>query len=389
MTGRSSLKGAVVLGGTYGALAVARSLGRRGVPVACVGEPRSIALTSRYITHSLAWLGTAEPDPVGKLLRFSQEHKLEGWVILPCADFEVQLIAKNYAALAQHFALVTMDWTALEPLNDKSALYALADRLGLGYPQVYPAGTAADEITYPVALKPVSTEASNPLTRAKGWLAVNAADFTTKLALAESYAGRAGVVVQQLIPGDGDVQLSYAALWDHGQELCSLTASRSRQFPLGFGTSPFVETIEVPQVQAEARRLLAAVGYHGLVEVEFKRDHRDGGLKLLDVNTRVWAWIGLGQAAGIDFPYLAALIAAGEKLPVLEPPRYGPAWRRSIPNALSVLQSVMQRGKPGYAAWRSLFGHAHSAVFSRDDPGPFFAEIPVQLMRKLGPVLRR
>jgi D-aspartate ligase len=389
MSGNSKLRGVLILGGSYGALAVARSVGRHGIAAAYLGERYSVAHSSRYIGHASPWESSNEPDPLEKLLGFADEHQLDGWLLLPCADFEVQFIAKNHARLAERFQLVTMDWSALEPLNDKSALYRLAETIGIGHPQVYEAGIPPADIAFPVVLKPISTETPNPLTRAKGWRAENAADFAMKLARAESYVGRRGLVVQQLIPGSGDAQLSYAALWDNGREVCSVTARRSRQYPLGFGTSPFVESVEIPDVSNEARRLLGAVGYHGLVEVEFKRDPRDGSLKLLDVNTRVWAWIGLGEAMGVDFPYLAALVAAGEPVPALHPPRYGPVWRRPIPNALSVLHSVLQDGQPGYAAGRSVFARAHSAVFCWDDLRPVFAELPTQIMRAVGAFLRR
>ena len=52
-------------------------------------------------------------------------------------------------------------------------------------------------------------------------------------------------------------------------------------------------------------RLLAAVGYHGLSQVEFKRDPRDGRFKLMEINPRLFQWHGLAAACGVDLPRLA------------------------------------------------------------------------------------
>lgn len=375
------IAGALVLGGNYGSLAVIRSLGRRGIPTAFLGDRFAVAASSRYLAHRESWTGVTERNPIGHLLAFVERHDLRDWVLFPGADYEVQLVAEQQAELAPHLRLLTMDWPQLETLNDKGELYALAERIGVDFPRVYGTNAAPETLTYPVVLKPSSTQSINALTRDKAWRADGAVDFSAKQAEALRLMGPDGFVVQQLIPGDGSTQYSYAALWDHGREVCHLTALRLRQFPIEFGTSPYVESRELPRATEEARRLLGAVSYHGLVEVEFKHDRRDDRLKLLDVNTRVWAWIGLGEATGVDFPHLAAKLASGQ---VVTPgsPTYGPAWRRAVPNILASLRGLMQ-GQAGLMPARSIFGAAHPAVFAGDDVIPALGEIPGQVLRKL------
>lgn len=386
--GAFRVAGVIVLGGVYGSLAVARSFGRRGMKVGHFSTQPGIMHYSRHVTHSIAWQGPGESDALAVLLETAERLGMNGWLLLPCGDGEVQFVAQNFAALSERFALVTQDWAALEKLNNKAQLYRLADSLGVDYPRVYADGIAADravaEIRFPVVIKPSATEKSNPLTKAKAWKAENATDYARKYRLATQYMGPGGFVVQELIPGDGAVQFSYAGLWEHGREVCGLTARRSRQFLAEFGTSPFVETSEQPRVLAEAQALLKAVDYHGLVEVEFKLDRRDDRLKLLDVNTRIWAWIGLGAAAGLDFPVLSAALAAGT-VPDGLTPRYGASWVRGIPNGLSLAQSLLRGGGLGYAAARSLSPRSVPAIFAWDDPLPALLEIPIQLLRRLKP----
>ena len=57
------------------------------------------------------------------------------------------------------------------------------------------------------------------------------------------------LMVQELIAGGGEAQLSYAALCRDGVPLAAVTARRTRQYPAEFGrASTFVETIECPEI---------------------------------------------------------------------------------------------------------------------------------------------
>ena len=153
----------------------------------------------------------------------------------------------------------------------------------------------------------------NRFTAAKAWRVNDRAALLARYDEAAALVGRDAIMVQEFIPGGGEAQFSYAGVWDHGTPVASLVARRTRQYPVDFGfTSTFVETIEHPEVEAQAFRFLADLRFSGLVEVEFKFDARDGRIKLLDVNPRAWTWIGLGAAAGVDFPAIQFALATGE-----------------------------------------------------------------------------
>ena len=124
-------------------------------------------------------------------------------------------------------------------------------------------------------------------------------------------------------------------------------ARRTRQHPIDFGrSSTFVETIEQPEVEAPAARFLSSLDFTGVVEVEFKHDAREGRSKLLDVNGRLWTWIGLGALAGVDFPYLAWRQALGH------PSKPLPAQDRF---AVDVCQPRLGRRLAGNE-WRQPYG---------------------------------
>src|SRR5258708_8313417 len=77
--------GALILGGAHGSLAVARSLGRRGIPVWFVTHDHPITRYSRYTTHSLTWPGPDEKGAAEWLVDLPPRHRLDLLVLSPGA----------------------------------------------------------------------------------------------------------------------------------------------------------------------------------------------------------------------------------------------------------------------------------------------------------------
>ena len=183
-------------------------------------------------------------------------------------------------------------------------------------------------------------------------------------------------MVQELIPGGGEAQYSYAALCLEGRPLASLVALRARQFPMDFGRfSTFVETVQQTAVEAPATKLLEAIRFTGLVEVEFKRDRRDGRYKLLDMNPRVWGWHSLCASAGIDFSYLLWELKWKQSLPKVQA-RSGVRWVR-FGSDFAVAISEILKGKLAISDYLwGLRPPVKTAIFALDDPFPAVCELP-------------
>ncbi|NJO36097.1 MAG: hypothetical protein HC869_26595, partial [Rhodospirillales bacterium] len=189
------------------------------------------------------------------------------------------------------------------------------------------------------------------------------------------------ILVQELIPGSGETQLSYAALCSRGRPVAWLIARRTRQYPPDFGRgSSFVETVDEPALHEPARQLLAAIDYNGLVELEFKHDPRTGRSKLLDINTRTWGWHTLGRRAGVDFPYLSWRLAHGE--PIAETrAQPGARWVRGVTDLPSAFAAIRQGRLSVGAYLRGLRPPLECAVLAFDDPLPAVVDRPSLLYR--------
>lgn len=385
--------GALILGGAHGSLEIARSLGRRGIPVWLVTSDNPLPTLSHYVGRNLSWPGPDWSGATGFLADLAARHRLEGWVLFAGGDAEVQFIAQNHKALGALFTLTTPPWDVARFAIDKRAMNARAAALGLAHPQSrYPhsrddlANLGLDlDLRFPVVIKPATCEGRDAFVNVKAWRAEDMQALLARYDQVEAIVGADRIMVQELIPGDGHAQFSYAAVWDRGAPVAALVARRARQYPVDFGfTSTFVETITQQEIADAACRFLASLDYSGLVEIEFKHDARDGAYKILDVNARTWSWIALGAAAGVDFAALQWQLARGESV---EPraARLGVTWRYLSRDLVAMVQEMAQEILAGTfklaGTASALRPAAASAVFALDDPLPALLDLPLVATR--------
>jgi predicted ATP-grasp superfamily ATP-dependent carboligase len=378
--------GALVVGSDFRALAVARSLGRRGIPTALVDNlPRS-AWFSRHVSARFRWNGVMHGAPfVEFLLGLAADRGLCGWLLFPMYDEAVEMVARERAALATAYRLTTPPWDAVRCAADKRLTYEIAAEVGVAAPRTWCPGSAAElrslDLPLPAIVKPANSSALQAAARLKALPGRTIDELAAAFERAARLAGGEPLMVQELIPGGGAEQFSVALLCRRGEVLVAMTARRSRQYPVDFGLgSSFVEAIEVPELLPPAAALVGRMGLSGMVEVEFKRDPRDGGWKLLDVNVRAWGWHGLCRACGIDFPYLQYLEALDRPLPECRP-TYGRRWRRLLTDLPAAL-TEMRRGTlsaPAYA--RSFIGPTERSVLDLRDPLPAAGDVAVAVWR--------
>jgi predicted ATP-grasp superfamily ATP-dependent carboligase len=118
--------------------------------------------------------------------------------------------------------------------------------------------------------------------------------------------------VSEVIPGGDDRLWTLGSYRDaQGRPLASFTGRKLRQWPPRFGTARAAEAHWDPGLAARGHRLLDALGFHGISQVEVKRDPRDGRDHLMEVNARSWLWISLATAVGVNLPHACYLDALG------------------------------------------------------------------------------
>jgi D-aspartate ligase len=373
--------GAIVIGGDYRGLGLARSLGRRGVPVWVLWEQEErLATASRYVRRSVAIGRRGEPLHE-ELLRLAREERLAGWALFPTSDHTLAAVASAYDELGEVFKLTTPPWDVLRWAHDKRLTLQLAEKAGVESPRTFFPKDRVEladlDCDFPVILKPAVKEDFNRFTAAKAWRVDDRRALLARYDEACLFVPPETIMVQEFIPGGGTCQLSFAALCSDGQPLASIVARRTRQFPSDFGrASTFVETIDEPGVIESSLRILAAMGATGLVEVEFKRDPQTAALKLLDINPRAWGWHTVGAKAGVDFPYLLWQLVHGRPVPKAHGAR-GVKWKRLSWDLVTVANDLAH-GRLEVRQYIASFGGPRvAAIFALDDPLPGLFEFPL------------
>ncbi len=372
--------GAIVVGGDYQGLGIVRSLGRRGIPVCVIDDERSIARFSRY-THRAVRVESLrhEEQTIETLLRIGRELGLKGWVLYPTRDETVAAISRYRSLLANFFRVPTPDWNTVKWVWDKRNTYRLANEIGIPTPQTWYPSTLEDleaiRAVPPFVVKPAIKEHFFYATKAKAWRADSRPELFEKFQKASAQLPPGEVMIQDLIPGDGSKQFAYCAFFKGGRSIGRMVVRRTRQHPPEFGrASTFVETIELPILEELSERFLRAINYHGLVEVEYKFDPRDGQYKLLDVNGRTWGYHTLGFRAGVDFPYLLFADQAGTHVQSCQG-RAGLSWIRLITDLPTGILEVLKGRRQCWSYLSSLCAFNVESVFSLQDPLPGLVEL--------------
>jgi D-aspartate ligase len=372
--------GAIVLGGDFQGLGIVRSLGRHGVPVCVIDDEYSISRFSHYATHAVRVPDLREETrTIDAVLEVGRRARLEGWVLYPTRDEIVAAVSAHRSALTALFRVPTPGWDTIKWAWDKRNTYRLAEQLGIPVPRTwYPRDlhdVEAIEAEPPLTIKPAIKEHFIYATKAKAWRADNRFELGKRFLDAAALVAPGEVMIQELIPGDGQAQYAYCAFFKQGEAIGRMIARRRRQHPPEFGrATTFAETVDLPMIEELSLRFLRAIDYYGLVELEYKRDPRDGRLKLLDVNARTWGYHTLGFRAGVDFPYLLFLDQIGAIVPACRTAA-GVQWIRLVTDVpTSVLEMLS-----GRLAWREFMRSLRTfhieSVFCREDLLPGLVEL--------------
>jgi D-aspartate ligase len=342
--------------GWVNGLAAIRSLGRAGVRVLAVDHrPSALGFRSRYAERVVV------PDPLEDEAGFIDAVRVlarqagAALPVFPTHDPGLNALARN---LDDSFLAPFPPWEILAAVQSKRSQLERAAEAGVAIPAtLHPrsgaeARAAADELGFPVLVKPSDPVGFKRRFRRQAFRCETAAEVEAGYARAEEFEP----MVQELVPGgDGSLYTVGSYLARDGRPLGVFCGRKLRQTPPGIGTCRVGEAVWVEEVVEAALRLLRVFGFYGLSQVEFKRDPRDGRFKLMEINPRLWQWHGLAAACGVDLPRIAYADLVGEPIPDTRMNGGGKRWAITL---LPGERPAFQR--PPYV----------DAVWALDDPKP-------------------
>jgi predicted ATP-grasp superfamily ATP-dependent carboligase len=405
------LRGTVLVTDTNrgSAIAIIRSLGRRGWRVvAADSDPRSLGFRSRYARERLLYPAprTAPGDFIETLYRAVQEHGVD--LVIPVTDEVIHPLARARARFEPSCKLALAADPALEVVTDKARTLKLAQELGVPVPPTRVVRTAAEAreamalLRWPVVLKPAVSRKYSPQEGTIQSCSVSYASSLEELAdRMREFDGRHTVLLQEYCAGSGEgVEL----LAYRGRPLAAFQHRRLAEVPLSGGAGAWRESVPLdPDLYGYAARLVAALGWTGLIMVEFKVG---AGAWLMEINGRVWGSLPLAVLSGMDFPARLADLYFSGPPPAEDAPatdyRVG-VRAHNLELSLSWIAQVLlgrrrypylpipKRRRALAAALGLLRPGEKLDIASLDDPMPGLAELPKiarKFLGKLSPLRR-
>jgi D-aspartate ligase len=370
----ASQPAAIVLECSYvNGLSAIRSLAAMDVPVIAMDHRRqALGLRSRLAAPIVCPHPHERPDEFAALLSEICEALPHGAVAFPTHD--EYLVAVNRSAPTS-LRLPFGPRELIEPIQAKRFQYDAAGRAGVLLPATFhpadedAAAQAAKVIRYPAVMKP--SEGAG-FKRRHG-IPLVVAQTPGELIAAYRLGAEFAPMLQEQIPGGDDSLWTVGSYVDAGGGVPGIFCGRKLlQAPAGVGTCRVGVADWDDEAVDGARRLLHALGFHGISQVEYKRDPRDGTLRLMEVNARLWQWHSLAAACGVDLVQMAYRDATGE--PVATRTSRGAGRRRWVAVVRHLRES--RREKLGLrrtlAPLRPPFSEP---VFSLRDPLPAVHQI--------------
>lgn len=314
----------IILCGAENSLSIVRSLGKRDIPVSVVAMSTCQAFNSRYINESfVAPEDRLVKDYFNEILLGKDSQRLEGSVLLACGDNGIEFIIENHAALSEKYILDIQKPHLQKALLDKQETLRMAKEAGIGFPEFWNIDSLddieeiADQVNYPAIIKPIHSHLFVRTFEVKLFQVNSADELRQKAALV--VAKGLEFMVSELIPGPDSLLSSYYThIDDEGHALFRFTKHVIRRMPPNFGGGCYHATKWLPETAEKGEHFFRSIGFTGMGNIEFKKDPRDGELKIIECNARYTAAQELVTRSGMDISYMVyqSLVNAKDKTDV-------------------------------------------------------------------------
>ena len=360
----------------HGSLGAIRSLGRAGIEVHAFVEPAGGPIArSRHLAAGHHFRGdpTSLTD-VAEALRLASARIGRPAVLIPMDEASALAAAGLANRLAGSFLLPAPPPGVVRRVADKEQLAGLCAELGVPQPPlVAPEGPAEAAAAVRALGLPAVAKWSRPWLLPPGGplrstTLVNSEEEARRLY--EQGAGAGGrLLFQRLLPGGpGADWFFHGTFGAGGRLLFGGTGRKELSWPPRAGLTAVGRWVPNAEVEETARLLAGRLGYHGVLDLDFRRDAATGEYHLLDFNPRPGAQFRLfTDLAGLDVVRALHLDLTGRPV---GPPRPAPGRVLLVENyALLASLAARRARRPGGGRGRE----AEWAWLAADDPAPFFA----------------
>jgi predicted ATP-grasp superfamily ATP-dependent carboligase len=306
---------------------------------------------------------------------------LERAVLFPCSDEWVAAIGNLPDDLQSRFPSSIPPKWALDQLIDKAKLERLGSELNLSRPRSWMLERPEDlppdsEVPFDECfLKPLHSQQFHRRFGVKAFAVTSRADAIEKLG--RCHDSGIPMILQQYVLGPASSHYFIDGFVDRNGRLCAMTArQRLRMYPLDFGDSSYMTSVELGSVEPvpeELTRLFAHLQYRGIFSAEYKRDERDGRLKLIEVNTRAWAYIEFALLCGVNVAEMEVADALAQPVSEIRYSQIGRSMKM-FPKDLLAANAAVKAGNLSWLTVLKQWLSARSSLYRWDDPVPWVVQ---------------
>jgi predicted ATP-grasp superfamily ATP-dependent carboligase len=363
------------LGRHITALGTIRSLAQNDIKTYYVTE------TEPYMVASRFYKKPPQNYPLiadsSQLADYLEDFPIRECVLFPCSDEWVIASAQLNHEILKRFPVSQSKRAVINCLIDKNNLAKILDQNKIPHPWSIHVESEIDLV--PVAnrpeidwfLKPTDSQSFRTHYQVKAFRVNSWKEAFSRYQDAKN-AGL-GVMLQEYIPGPASNHYFIDGFIDKNRQIRSLfVRQRIRMHPPDFGDSSYMRSI-LPGKASPAidsiLKLLNSVAYRGIFSAEFKMDDRDGCFKLIEVNTRAWAYIGFAANCGVNIAHQAYRDALGLEVPTVRNYATGKSMV-FIPNDFAACLRMIREKKLSIFGWIKSWLFVSRAIFEWSDPMP-------------------
>ncbi len=379
----------VIYRGGYGAVSIARTLGRLGVPAYLVAQrdmPTPV-WSSRYWVRRTRWdFSRPEEESATFLLELGASIQADHGtraVLLTLADWIAVFIERHRSRLQAQYIFPQPEQPIVHTLLNKWGMHTLANEHGIPTP-VTVCPSSLDEVNgfvegtgFPVVMKAADSFVSDPpptrLLRSRTELM----DLVGPRAAA---GAPLNMILQEHIPGDVDTLWMCNGYFGTNRDHDVTFPGRKLRQISAAGVASLAICLPNDTVEAQTRQFMHEIGYRGCVGIGWRYDRRDERYKVLDVNARVSGVFRLFAGTNeMDVVRVCYLDLTGQPVPAtsLQP---GRKWM--LEDDIGGALREMRSGRLSVAGYvRSVRGVQEWHWLATDDPVPFLVWLGGRIQR--------
>ena len=235
-------------------------------------------------------------------------------VFLPVSNISYKFASLYKKEIEKYCKVPVVDSELMNIAQNKSKTFEYAKKIGIPIPCTFSFSNVDDFyeiiklIKFPCVLKKTNYNESGVIYCNNKEELINAFKRTIENKKKEySFP-----IIQEYISGPGT---GFYGIYNYGKCVGYFMHERVHEFPITGGASTLAKSVFDSNLKEIGDRLLSSLNWHGVAMIEFKRASSNGELKLIEINPKFWGSFELSFKAGINFAYLAYLVALQKDIP--------------------------------------------------------------------------